>query len=272
MPKKTVAKRLCAKDKDGNVRKSLVTTENFRILKEELSKSDLEGGPGIQILQGKNVPNPGYRGLCKLYDSYLHKNTTGSRCKGADGTEGICCQAITEDGKRCTRRATKYLSIDLTESSLMPTIPAFIKKRVGAKTVAKLRLIGFANSCCFYCWQHAGMYAAEYATYVTTYSYYASHPEDLVSIFYDDVKVSKFLGIIPTGIEYGKMKPYTRIVREIMQTRKAASGALSREYWALFVLVFFYDKILEYIEPYLQSTEQAEKMAVAASKALVSAS
>lgn len=89
---------------------------------------------------------------------------------------GVCCQAITADGRQCTRAAT--LKIDLTRGV----------QSIGVKGI----------DCCFYCTQHAKILAvSKLANFFHTYGtqiaktvggknlsydeYYAIFPEEISS-------------------------------------------------------------------------------------------
>lgn len=166
-----------------------------------------------------------------------------SKCGG-----NICCQAITEDGTRCHRSASKFVSVDITEKQLLPKIPSFIRKKLGVKKVEQLKLIGFANSCCFYCWQHAVIYTLEVSTYTSNFAYYISHPEDLLSIFFKDVKVRKIGGLITYSVtKLGGIRTPDEIIKYIYKTKSGMKGKLSSYYWGIFIMVYFYDNVKSYI-------------------------
>jgi hypothetical protein len=202
----------------------------------------------------------------KLFDSYIFK---GKNCNGE-----VCCQAITEDGTRCKRQANKFLTIDVTEKQLVPSIPQFLRKRIGPRKMEQLKLMGFANSCCFYCWQHAAMYAIEGGTYVSNLAYYTSHPEDLLRIFFKDVNIKKFAGVITYSVMVKNMKSPEQIVKDMYKTYGTTQGTLSSYYWAVFITVFLYDTIKPHVIKYLsgahlQKTKVFEKMTETAASALI---
>lgn len=240
--KKNKLNSLCQKGDDGKVIKSNVTVQNFKELKKEIKDLD------ITVINTSDR-SFSYRQYCKLYDSYKFKN------KGCDGR--VCCQAITADGSRCTRAATKFVTIDITEKDLTPSIPTFLKSKIGYAKVEELKLIGFANSCCFYCWQHATSYILEKSTYATNLLYYSTHPEDILKIFFEDVKIKKYGGVIPYKIEsVSGLRNVSEIIRMMYKTSGDMEGALSSYYWIVFLMVFAYDTLRDTI---LASSNLKEK-------------
>jgi hypothetical protein len=86
--------------------------------------------------------------------------------------EGICCQAKTEDGVQCSREAT--WKVDMTKGVTFK----------GYKVMSEM-------NCCFYCSQHAKMYAARggmalatvgiktlIGTQMSYEDYYAAFPDE----------------------------------------------------------------------------------------------
>ncbi len=250
---------LCQTNPDGTVIKSIITIENYKSLKTLMKNLDIE-------LMSKSK-SFSYRQYCKLFESYLFKK---KKCGGE-----ICCQALTAEGVRCSRPASKFLTIDLTEVQALPTkIPLFIKRRMGAKKVEELKLIGFANTCCFYCWQHAAQYATEGATYASNFAYYTTHPEDLLKIFFENVTTKKILGLITYFVSVNNIRTPDEIIKYIYKTSGTMEGMLSSYYWGIFITVFMYDTIKPYIVRLLPGSEEqkedvVEKMANSAAQALL---
>lgn len=231
--KKNKLNSLCQKGSDGKVIKSNITVENFKELKNEIKNLDIS----VVNTSDKSFS---YRQYCKLYDSYTFKN---KKCN-----DKVCCQAITADGSRCTRAATKFVTVDLTEKDLTPNIPTFLKKKIGYQRVEELKMIGFANSCCFYCWQHASAFVLEKSTYATNLLYYSTHPEDILKIFFEDVSIKKYGGVIPYKIErVSGMRNVSEIIRMMYKTSGDMEGALSSYYWVVFLMVFAYDNLRDVI-------------------------
>ncbi len=249
---------LCAVDNDGKVHKSLITIDNYEKVKTLAESLDIEIVKETQF---------GYRQYCKLLDSYIFKE---KKCDGE-----ICCQALNKNGTRCTRAANKFTSINITESQISPKLPTFIKNKLGAKKTEELKLLGFANSCCFYCWQHAAMFAAEKVTWSSNLAYYSTHVEDLLSIFFDDVKPKKLAGTVTYSVEnLGKLRSTDEIVKHMYKTLGVTQGALSTTYWAVFATVFMYDTLKPIIINFLSGTKEereaiVEKMGPAGAAALL---
>jgi len=231
---------LCRRDDQKVVMKRLITPDNFRELKQILKEM------GVNI-ERKGGGTYSYRQYCKLFDSFILKDRIcGNR---------ICCQAITEDGKRCTRGSMKFV-YDMTEKQMMEKLPLFLQRKLTAKQKQNLKLLGFANSCCFFCWQHAAIMiartTAEYATWTSNLWYYTAHIDILVNIFYEQVEVKK-LGpytINITGVS-GLRSP-DEIVKYLIKTKGDTIGMVggtqnilkgSTTYWALWLMVFAYDKL-----------------------------
>jgi len=254
MSKKIIGE-LCQTDSSGIVKKTVITTDNYRLLKSQMHEVDIE-----LLSKRKNLS---YRQYCKLFDGYLHKE---AKCNGR-----VCCQALTNDGTRCKRPANNFVSIDLTEKQLVPKIPLFLQKKLGAKKVEKLKLLGFSNNCCFYCWQHAAMYIVEGATYTSNLAYYLSHPESILTIFFKNVKTRKIFNIITYSIEVSQMRNPHEIIKYMYKTSADMEGVLSSYYWAIFLMIFAYDKI----EPRLRSIIQSkrpniiENMSITAANTLI---
>lgn len=261
--KKDIAQKsistLCKKD-DTGVIKSNITVENYDKLRELIDELDIKSL--------KNSHNLSYRQYCKIFESHVFR--TDNKCDGE-----ICCQALTENGKRCKRASNKFTTIDVTEKHLTPTIPQFIKNKIGVKKVEELKLIGFANSCCFYCWQHAAMFVSEKSTWATNFAYYSTHPEDIISIFFDDVKPTKFFGTITYNVNsLGKLRSPDEIVKYMYKTYAATKGVTSGVYWGIFVMVYMYDTMKPILSSFIsgskeQKEEFVETIAVGAANSLI---
>lgn len=231
---------LCKTSPDGEVLKSSVTSENYKRLKKLLKTLDIE------VVQ-KSKRSFSYRQYCKLFSSYIFKN---EKCGSSDQ---ICCQAMTEDGERCHRPASKFVTIDLTETQILPTIPNIIKNSLGPLKTEKLKLIGFANTCCFYCWQHASMYAIEGSTFVSNYSYYMAHPEDLLEIFFEEVKTKKIARVLVYSVSVSKLRTPDEIVKNMYKFSSKIEGAMTYYYWGVFVMVYAYDTLKTYLKKILSN-------------------
>ncbi len=250
---------LCAKDEQGNVLKSNITIEKYERL------STLMEGLDIEILKSGNKLS--YREYCKLFEANVFKE---KKCGGS-----ICCQAITEDGERCKRPASKYASIDITEKRILPTIPSFIVSRLGYKKANDLKLAGFATTCCFYCYQHAAMFLAEKLTYVSNAAYYTTHMEDLLQIFFNDVKPKKVGGVATYSFySIGNLKSLSEILKSMAVVRNQSVGVGQGLYdwtwWGMYLIVFFYDTFKALIMKYIKGS-LSEKELVADDVALLSA-
>jgi len=234
---------LCKTNATGQVLKSYITVNNFKRIKELIKTLDIE------LAQSKKSFS--YRQYCRLFESYLFKS---KKCGGS-----ICCQAITEDGTRCRRAASRFSTMDLTETQILPRIPEFVKVRLGAKKIQELKLIGFSNSCCFYCWQHAAMFIGEKVTWATNLLYYSTHPEDILTIFFDDVKPRKLFGTVTYFIDsFGEARNVDEIIKWMFKTYGITHGAFNTVYWGIFGMVFMYDTLKPILLRYLSGTD-AEK-------------
>jgi len=254
IPIKKEVIELCQKDNEGNVYKSQINTENYERLRHLIKSIDIE------VAKDKDFS---YRQYCKLFDSYITKE---KKCGGK-----ICCQAITDDGLRCKRPASDYAMIDLTGKNLTPKIPQIVKQNLGAKYVEELKLIGFARSCCFYCSQHAKIYAVELLTWSHNLIYYTTHVEDLLAIFFKDIKPKKFYGTITYGFHnVGNLRSVPDIVKIAFSTHSVSTGAMTEGkrlfrdkglginyyYLGMKLLVFFEGFISPYIMQKLEGTKE----------------
>lgn len=222
-------RELCQRDPDtGEIAKHNITMARHAELKAAMKDFGVTFGPR----------NLSYRQYCKVFDTHLFKYQ--KRC-GKDG--GICCQAITEDGTRCTRAASKFTSVDLTERKLVPTLPRWLRERLGVRKSEALKLMGYANACCFYCWQHAAIYVANLSTFVSNPAYYLTHPEDVLRVFFEKVEVRKLVGLLTYRVHVEKMRSVDEILKFIAKTSADTQGAFATYYWAVYTLVFLYDKI-----------------------------
>lgn len=250
---------LCQTSSDGEILKSSINSANYKRLKALLKTLEIE-------VVKNSKRSFSYRQYCKLFNSYVFKN---NKC---GSTDQICCQAITEDGVRCHRPASKFLTIDLTEMQVLPSIPSFVKAKLGPLKTEKLKLIGFANTCCFYCWQHAGMYAAEGASFASNYSYYLTHPEDLLSIFFEEVKARKVSRVLTYSVSVSKLRSAKDIVKNMYRMAGGLQGKMSYYYWGVFATLYAYDTIEHYLSNILTNSDTesiTESMAVTAADALL---
>ena len=256
---------LCKTDEHGKVLKSYITVDNFKRIKALMNTLDIEV---VQATHDGKRKSFSYRQYCRLFESYILKS---EKCGGQ-----VCCQAITEDGTRCKRPASRFSTLDITETQIPPiegeeerwhpatgakmNIPGFIREQIGTKKFEELKLLGFANTCCFYCWQHAAMFVGEKVTWATNILYYTTHPEDIFSIFYDDVKVRKFLGMVTYYVDrLGELRTPEEIIKHMFRTYGITHGAFSTIYWAVFGMVFMYDTLKPTLVKYLSgSPEEVE--------------
>lgn len=246
---------LCQTTKDGEVIKTLITVENFKRLKKLMKTLDIE-------LMTDNPKSFSYRQYCKLFSSYMFKREkVGGRPR---------CQAINHDGERCLRPAAKFLTVDLTEVQVLPKIPGFLRRKLGTKKVEKLKLIGFANTCCFYCWQHTAMYAAEGSTFTSNLAYYTTHPEDILGIFFEDVEVKKVARLLTYKVKVSKLRSADEIIKRFYSTKAAMKGALSRYYWGVFFIVYMYDSLKRYLSGWM-TEKQMQKMVERGAEVLLKA-
>jgi len=227
---------LCGKGKDGEVLKSNITVKNYEMLANYAKSLD------IKILQEGKLLS--YREYCKLFEANLLKK---KECGGK-----ICCQAITEDGTRCKRPASEYTSIDLTEKNILPSIPDFLKEKLGYSKVVKLRLLGFATSCCFYCRQHAAMFLADKLTYASNLSYYTTHIEDVLNVFFDNVKPKKIGGVATYNFyTLGDLRSLDEIITRVLVLRNQSvgvgQGLFDWIWWGFYFIVFFYNSLKPHI-------------------------
>jgi hypothetical protein len=228
--RKKKLKRLCNLDEHGDVVKNLITVDNYKRLKHILKSLDIK-----PLKNGKNFS---YREYCKFFEAYLFK----TRCN-----DGICCQAITKNGFRCRCKASNYTNYDLT--NIDPTVPTFVKNFIGPKKTQKLKLLGFAKLCCFYCWQHGTELMVEYTIeglgILNSFFYYATHREKIYQIFFKEVKSRKLFGQISltVAVKMSDIRPYDEIIKYLSQTYGDTQGKLSIYYWVITGIVFSYDRV-----------------------------
>jgi len=252
---------LCQKDEQGNVLKSQINTQNYEMLRDLVRELD------VKMAKEKDFS---YRQYCKLFDAYVTKERS---CGGK-----ICCQAITEDGKKCKRPASDYASVDLTEMDISPSIPSIVKQNMNAKKLEELKLMGFAQSCCFYCSQHAALYLTDKLTLAHNLPYYLSHMDQLIGIFFHDVKAKKAFGGITYSIhQVGKLKTPDEVIKQMFAIQADMQGPLSISqmglnwyYFGIKMMVYFYDTIKPYIIKVLEGTKE-EKEVVSDTLVLVAA-
>ena len=255
-------KELCQIDtKTGEIKKELITVENQRILRDLMRKKGIDKSSQ----GGKNLS---YRQYCKLFESMKFR---GKCCpQGLDkcdkSEQGPCCQAVTEDGTRCERKASRITAYDLTQKqfNIKGKIPAFLKKKLGVRKVEKLQLAGMGIKCCFLCWQHAAIYTAELLTWSSNVLYYSSHPEDLLGIFYRQVAVQKFLKLFTYDFKVSELKSVNDIVDAAFKTKATMAGKLSAysfTYWGIVFAFYAYDKLVEMLKKHMGDAKLAENTA-----------
>jgi hypothetical protein len=122
---------------------------------------------------------------------------------------------------------------------------------LGPEKVLDLELMAFANSCCFFCWQHAAMYAIEGSTYLSNLAYYSTHPEDLFSIFFKEVKVWKVAKLLTYYVTVSEPRSRDEIIKRFYKTTADMTGKFSLYYWGIYIMVFGYDQIKPILLKYL---------------------
>jgi hypothetical protein len=240
--------RLCSRDQEGSIPKTVMTIDNFKELKNYVQSI-------IDLDPNKSYS---YRQYCKIIESFIFKQ---KRCGG-----DVCCQAITEDGTRCKRGSSIFTSIDITAFDKAIRIPKKIRpmllKSLGPEKVLDLELMTFANSCCFLCWQHAAIYAIEGSTYLSNLAYYSTHPEALFSIFFKEVKVRKVSRLLTYYITVSKPRTRDEIIKLFYKTTADMRGLFSLYYWGIYIMVFGYDQIKPILLKYLDLDIEKEKMLI----------
>jgi len=150
-----------------------------------------------------------------------------------------------------------FTSIDITTARgktvrIPEKIRPMLLKSLGPEKVLDLQLMAFANSCCFFCWQHAAIYAIEGSTYLSNLAYYSTHPEALFSIFFKEVKARKVSRLLTYYITVSKPRTRDEIVKQFYKTTADMRGVFSLYYWGIYIMVFGYDQIkpvlLKYID------------------------
>jgi len=250
---------LCQLDMHGNLLRTAISTQNLNRIKNTIHELGI-----TEIQMERELTQAEY---CKLFRGYMFKE---EKCG-----DRVCCQAMTEDGTRCKRPASEYFTIDLTQRSIVPRIPDFIQRTLGDEKTEELKLIGFANSCCFYCWQHAVMYGAKKLTSIHNIAYYSTHPEDLLSVFFENVESQKLLGLIPIpwGYRVSGLREPDQIIKHGYKVAGQMSGMKTQFYWSSMAIVFFYDLVRPALVKILGDVEDAaniiESMAVVAARTLL---
>lgn len=226
-------KNLCKNTENSEILKEVININNYKILKEIVNSLD------IDIVKNNNK-SYSYRQYCKIYEAFIFKIKCGN---------GICCQAITNKGKRCQRQSSTFTSLDLT--NVKTTIPKFLKKILGPLKTQKLELMGFANLCCFYCWQHGTLKASEIAAEIISYTsnalYYATHRQEIYNIFFKNVKTKLLFGSVAISVVATDLRSYEEIVKYLLKTYGTSQGMLSSIYWLINAIVFSYDKVKPYL-------------------------
>ena len=235
---------LCKTDESKIIPKSLMTPENFRRLKELARRHNVkmtdEKGHGLSYSQ--------YCLLIKDREFYKPQCCPDGKDTCIRRDRRMCCQATLEDNTRCKYPAQfVYDLMDIGNKEYrrpwISRIPASIKPYLSTKQKNYYEQILANYPCCFYCQYHIGAYLAEGASYLTNISYYAKHPEEILSVFYNDVQVQKSYGF-PIKVALGELKPREDISIGLTKLLGGMSGALSG--FGMFVRVFFfiYDRYL----------------------------
>jgi len=239
---------LCSRNNEGVIPKTVMTIDNFKELKSYVQS----------IVDTDPDKSYSYRQYCKIVEAYIFKR---KKCG-----DYVCCQAITEDGTRCKRRSSIFTSIDITNNFQTIRIPETIRhklfKSLGPEKVLDLELLAFANSCCFFCWQHAAIYAIEGSTYLNNLAYYSTHPENLFDIFFKEVKVWKLSRLLTYYVTVSKPRTRDEIIKRFYKTTADMQGKFSLYYWGVYIMVFGYDQIKPVLLKYLNIDMNKEEMII----------
>jgi len=249
----------CELSESGRVSSLLLTPENLDVIKDAITRL------GVEISEGEDLSQEEY---CKIFRAYIFKR---EKCDGR-----VCCQAITEEGDRCHRPASRLFTFDLTDKAIAPEIPKFLEKRLGKEKVQELRLSGFAITCCFYCWQHAAMYGTEIATWSSNLAYYLTHPEDILNVFYENVEVTRRYRFLPFTYKYeiSGLRTSDEIIKNMFAMAATMAGKATFFYWIVMAMVWLYDilknELLKVIAGDEEDAEEhIEAMAIVAADALL---
>ena len=201
----------------------------------------------------KKYDNVSLDNECFLLDGYAFKKSCGGK---------VCCQAINKTGERC-RRPAAIVPLDFTESipQISKATGKILRKYLGAmadsvidNSTKQLQAIT-SNTCCFFCWQHASTNMLEALTVVTNVSYYVTHPEDILSIFFKNVQCKKHVGNISLypDCTVGEWKSLDEVLKGIVKTdaimmgliKRSADGSMGLNTYSIGirVLVWFYDTL-----------------------------
>lgn len=256
----SIVSKKCQVDKTGKIPTTYLTSENYSIIKKAIEQLGI-----TKIAQGDQLSQEEY---CKIFKAYIFKK---EKCSGK-----VCCQAITEEGTRCSRPASELFTVDLTERSLSPELPDFLHKHLTEKQIKELKLSGFAITCCFYCWQHAAMYGAEMLTWYSNITYYLTHPEDILDIFFENVVVRKPYMFIPSTYKYevSKLRSPDEIIKRMFVLAATIAGKMTLFYWVIMAMVWLYDTLKPVLEKKIygkisEIESKIQKMTVAAAKTLI---
>jgi hypothetical protein len=251
---------MCLLDDTGKIPKTLLTSENLSTIKEAIKQLSIS-----RISSSEDLSQEEY---CKIFRAYIFKR------EDCDGR--VCCQAITEDGKRCQRPASDFFTVDLTERSLVPKIPSFIEKVLTKEQVKELKLTGFAVTCCFYCWQHAAKYGAEMLTWYSNFSYYLTHPEEILEIFYEDVRVVKKSFFNPLSYQFNvsNLRSPDEIIKNMFIMTAKITGKMTYFYWVIMAMVWLYDYLKDKLVEVLygdrrENIKEVENMAITSALTLL---
>jgi hypothetical protein len=226
-----------------------MTPENFRKLKELARRHNVrmtdEKGHGLSYSQ--------YCLLIKDREFYKPQCCPGGAAECVHRERQICCQAVLESGQRCPHPAKfvyDLMSVGSKEHRRpwISRIPDSIRAHMSVRQRNYYEQILANYPCCFFCQYHLSAYLTEGASYITNISYYAKHPEEVLSAFFNDVQVQKSYGI-PISVSLGSLKSREEISLAVTRLIGAMSGAVST--YGMFVRVFFfiYDRYLKSLIP-----------------------
>jgi hypothetical protein len=252
------------------VRKHKIKEERLVVagnkVKKEGGKVKIERSPGVWV-DGEIIGVAGdgrlevklaklyrvsYRDLCGLARAYLLKEhhclleTRELRQKTCRG--GICCQATTQGGKRCTRRANDWTTWDLarrfqprdilaTYSGLSSRVRQKTKLTMSKSVAWQIYVSIACVQCCFFCWQHAaiegiGRGLGIFATVTSSELYYLTHFDQILSVFFSKVEAIKKASITVAIKSVGAINAVgTMLIRAL---------GIIQSWWGFFADAMFY--------------------------------